>query len=258
MNSVQSEVMSDQAKLWGTAMSSSTTGSLPQPDTPASFAADTNEFPGETPAERNLSPEEKTAALAELNRRFESCQQCRLATTRKTFVFGEGNPAAEVMFIGEGPGRQEDQTGRPFVGRAGQLLTRIIEKGMGVPRARVYIANIVKCRPTVDLRGERDRAPEADEVGACHPILLQQIDIIRPKVIVTLGGPSTKFILNTTTGITRLRGSWGDFRGIPVMPTFHPSYVLRNGGDRSPLRREVWEDIKQVLEKIGWPIPAKG
>ena len=161
------------------------------------------------------------------------------------------------MFIGEGPGRQEDLSGRPFVGRAGELLTRMIEKGMGVSRSKVYIANIVKCRPTVDLKFERDRPPEPDETAACSPYLLRQIELIQPKVIVTLGGPSTKFLLNTATGITRLRGQWGEFRGIPVMPTFPPSYVLRNGGDRSPLRREVWHDIKLVLEKLGWPIPTK-
>ncbi|MCR9140948.1 MAG: uracil-DNA glycosylase [bacterium] len=186
-----------------------------------------------------------------------ACEQCRLHTTRTQTVFGEGAADAEVMFIGEGPGRQEDLSGRPFVGRAGELLTRIIEKGMGVPRSRVYIANIVKCRPTVDMQFQRDRPPEPDETAACSPYLLRQIELIRPKVIVTLGGPSTKFILNTTTGITRLRGRWGDFRGIPVMPTFHPSYVLRNGGDQSPLRREVWSDIKQVLERLGWPIPKR-
>jgi DNA polymerase len=236
--------MSDQANFWNSGSPAAPNGG----NTPGATA-----FAGP-----ELAPEEKATRLAELKSRFENCQSCRLATTRTYFVFGEGNPAAEVMFIGEGPGRQEDLSGRPFVGRAGQLLTRIIEKGMGVPRDRVYIANIVKCRPTVDLKFERDRAPDADEVQACHPILLQQIEIVRPKVIVTLGGPSTKFILNTTTGITRLRGSWGQFRGIPVMPTYHPSYVLRNGGDRSPLRRDVWEDIKQVLGKLGWPVPVKG
>ncbi|MEQ9366674.1 MAG: uracil-DNA glycosylase [Leptospirales bacterium] len=207
-----------------------------------------------------MSSEQNTPAnqeLEELRSGVAACEKCRLHATRTRTVFGEGDFAADVMFIGEGPGRQEDLSGRPFVGRAGELLTRIIEQGMGVPRSRVYIANIVKCRPTVDLKFERDRPPEPDETAACSPYLLRQIELIQPKVIVTLGGPSTKFILNSATGITRLRGRWGEFRGIPVMPTFHPSYVLRNGGDRSPLRREVWNDIKLVLERLGWPIPTK-
>ncbi len=209
------------------------------------------------PAETQPPTPETLQELEALAARVADCRQCRLHSTRTQTVFGEGDPGARVMFIGEGPGRQEDLNGRPFVGRAGELLTRIIEKGMGVPRSRVYIANIVKCRPTVDLKFERDRPPEPDETAACSPYLRRQIELIRPQVIVTLGGPATKFILNTTTGITRLRGKWGEYNGIPVMPTFHPSYVLRNGGDRSPLRREVWSDIKQVLEKLGWPIPKK-
>ncbi len=185
------------------------------------------------------------------------CRRCKLCTTRNQVVFGEGNESAEVMFVGEGPGRQEDLSGRPFVGRAGELLTRIIEKGMGVPRSRVYIANIVKCRPTVDMKMEKDRAPDPEETSACSPYLEEQIRLIAPKAIVALGGPSSKFLLGTQEGITRLRGRWGEFRGVPVMPTFHPSYVLRNGGDKSPLRRDVWDDIQKVMERIGWPIPGR-
>jgi DNA polymerase len=185
------------------------------------------------------------------------CDKCKLCTTRTRVVFGEGAPDADIMFIGEGPGKQEDLQGRPFVGRAGELLTRIIEKGIGVPRSRVYIANIVKCRPTVDLKFTRDRPPEPDEIESCTPYLLKQIEIIRPSVIVALGNPSTKFLLNTTTGITRMRGNWGEFEGVPVMPTYHPSYVLRNGGDKSPLRKDVWDDIKKVMERIGMEIPEQ-
>ncbi|MBN1497023.1 MAG: uracil-DNA glycosylase [Spirochaetes bacterium] len=185
----------------------------------------------------------------------ERCDKCRLCTTRTRTVFGEGNPDAEVLFIGEGPGKQEDITGRPFVGRAGELLTRIIEFGMGVPRSEVYIANLVKCRPTVDMNLMRDRPPDPDELQACVPYLMAQIDIIRPRVIVALGSPSSKFLLATTSGITRIRGRWGEYRGIPVMPTYHPSYLLRNGGDSSPLKREVWHDIKIVMERLGWPLP---
>lgn len=193
--------------------------------------------------------------LDSLRKEAEQCHRCRLAATRTQVVFGEGSAGAEVMFIGEGPGKQEDLTGRPFVGRAGELLTRIIEHGMCVPREKVYIANIVKCRPTVDQKMERDRPPERDEVAACTPLLIRQIEILKPRVIVALGSPSMKFLLRTESGITKMRGSWGEFMGIPVMPTFHPSYVLRNGGETSPLRREVWSDIKKVMEKLGWPVP---
>lgn len=183
------------------------------------------------------------------------CRKCDLAATRTQVVFGEGNPDADVLFIGEGPGREEDLSGRPFVGRAGQLLTRIIENGMGVPRSRVFIANIVKCRPTVDLQMKKDRPPSPDEVASCIPYLEKQIELIQPRVIVTLGSPATKTMLKTNTGITALRGKWANYNGVPVMPTFHPSYVLRNGGEKSPLRKAVWEDIKQVLEYLNWPVP---
>jgi uracil-DNA glycosylase len=204
--------------------------------------------------------ESKLIRLEKLRDEASRCRRCRLASTRTSVVFGEGNPGAEVMFIGEGPGYSEDQSGRPFVGRAGELLTRIIELGMGVSRSEVYIANIVKCRPTVDLKLQRDRPPEPEEVEACTPYLLGQIEIIRPKVIVALGSPSTKFLLKTAVGITKMRGTFQEFMGIqgipgiPVMPTFHPSYVLRNGGENSPLKRQVWEDIKQVLRRLGWPL----
>lgn len=200
----------------------------------------------------------KSEDLDVLRAEADQCRKCRLAATRTRVVFGEGNAAAEVMFIGEGPGSREDLTGRPFVGRAGELLTRIIERGMGVARETVYIANIVKCRPTVDQKMERDRPPDASEIAACAPYLLRQIEILRPRVIVALGNPSMKFLLRTEAGITKMRGRWGEFMGIPVMPTFHPSYILRNGGESSPLRREVWSDIKMVMEKLGWPLPDTG
>jgi DNA polymerase len=199
----------------------------------------------------------KEQILLELQKQAEQCRKCRLAGTRSKVVFGEGNPGAEVMFIGEGPGKQEDLTGRPFVGRAGELLTRIIERGMGIPRSSVYIANLVKCRPTVDMKKLRDRPPDPEEIATCTPYLMEQIRIIQPKVIVALGSPSAKFLLNTAVGITRLRGTWGEWDGIPVMPTYHPSYLLRNGDESSPLKRDVWNDIKKVLEKLGRPIPLK-
>lgn len=193
--------------------------------------------------------------LRQLRTEVETCRKCRLCETRTSVVFGEGDPDAEIMFIGEGPGRQEDLTGRPFVGRAGDLLTRIIELGMGVPRARVYIANLVKCRPTVDMKMERDRPPDQDELLSCSPYLARQVELIRPAVIVALGSPSAKFLLDTASGITKIRGKWGEYHGIPVMPTYHPSYLLRNGGDSSPLRRDVWHDIKKAMDRLGWPVP---
>ena len=164
------------------------------------------------------------------------------------------------MFIGEGPGRDEDVQARPFVGRAGQLLTAIIEKGMNLNRPDTYIANVVKCRPTIDLKFERDRPPEPDEREACGPFLLRQIEIIKPEVIVTLGNPSTQFLLGIKQGITTVRGKWFNHNGIPVMPTYHPSYILRNGGDNSSLKKDVWEDMKKVIVRLkGWtPVPPGG
>lgn len=200
--------------------------------------------------------EEKTRLLEKLRDEIGECARCKLAATRTSIVFGEGSPGARVMFVGEGPGRDEDLQGRPFVGRAGQLLTAIIEKGMKVSRADVYICNVVKCRPTVDMAFQRDRPPDEEEAGACGPFLLKQIEIIQPDVIVTLGNPSTKFLLKIKEGITKVRGRWHRFQGIPVMPTYHPSYVLRNGGDSSPLKRDVWDDIKKVIAHLeGGGIP---
>ena len=193
------------------------------------------------------SASDKNEQIRSLEIEVERCIKCKLHTTRKRTVFGEGSITAEVMFIGEGPGRDEDAQGRPFVGRAGQLLTAIIEKGMKIPRSQVFIANVVKCRPTIDLKLERDRPPDDEEVSACGDYLRRQIEIIHPRVIVTLGNPSTKFLLQTQLGITRIRGTWNFYGDIPVMPTYHPSYILRNGGDSSPLKRDVWNDIKKVM-----------
>ena len=193
---------------------------------------------------------EKAVALNTLREKVNDCKICKLSTTRDKVVFGEGNADSDILFIGEGPGRDENITGRPFVGRAGQLLTAIIEKGMNLRRSDVYIANIVKCRPTVNMAGTRDRPPDEDEVASCSPYLLKQIEIISPKVIITLGSPSTRFLLKTKAGITSLRGHWQRYRNIPVMPTYHPSYILRNGDNAQPLKRQVWDDIKSVLKYL--------
>jgi len=199
----------------------------------------------------------KDILLSELYSQNSNCQRCKLYTTRNKIVFGYGNPNADIMFIGEGPGKDEDLKGLPFVGRAGELLTSIIVNGMLLTREDVYIANVVKCRPTVDMAGTRDRPPDKSEVEACGFMLLKQIEIIKPKVLITLGNPATKFILQTDEGITKIRGVFKDYNGIKVMPTYHPSYILRNGGVNSPLKKDVWIDIKKVLEYLNLPIPVK-
>ncbi|MEW6777894.1 MAG: uracil-DNA glycosylase [Bdellovibrionota bacterium] len=196
----------------------------------------------------------KKETLEDIRADIGDCTRCKLHTTRTKIVFADGSPKARVVFVGEGPGRDEDLKGLPFVGRAGVLLTDIIEKGMGLKRSEVYICNVVKCRPTVDLAFEKDRAPEPDEVAACGGFLLRQLRSVHPEVIVTLGNPSTQFLLQTKDGITRLRGKWQEWEGISVMPTFHPAYVLRN----PPSKKEVWADIQLVMERLGLKRPAKG
>ncbi|MBK7947963.1 MAG: uracil-DNA glycosylase [Deltaproteobacteria bacterium] len=169
------------------------------------------------------------------------CRRCGLCEGRQQIVFGDGNPRAEILFVGEGPGEQEDRTGLPFVGRAGELLTQMIEKGMGIRRADVYICNIVKCRPP----GNRNPLPP--EVSACRPFLDGQITAVAPKVIVTLGKPAASLLLDREIPITRLRGTWHEYRGIPLMPTLHPAFVLRQYTPEN--RRAVWQDLKAALER---------
>ena len=164
-----------------------------------------------------------------------------LRERRRNLVFGVGNPDADLMFVGEGPGADEDIQGEPFVGRAGQKLNEMI-KAIGFERSEVYIANVVKCRPP----GNRD--PQPDEVATCSPFLFQQIEAIKPKVLVTLGAPATRLLCNTSIGITRLRGNWQEFRGIPVMPTFHPAYLLRAYTVEN--RKKVWEDLKAARARV--------
>ncbi len=185
--------------------------------------------------------------LEDLKESLKECSLCRLSTTRKNIVFGEGNHDARIMFIGEGPGAVEDDTGRPFVGPAGQLLTDIIVKGMKLRREEVYIANIVKCRPP----GNRNPLP--DEVDNCIGYLKKQISLIKPEVIITLGAVSTHNLLGITTPISRLRGNFTNYMGITVMPTFHPSYLLQNPSKK----RETWEDIKKVMEMLGLDSPLR-
>ncbi len=192
---------------------------------------------------KNEAASAGTGTLDELREATRDCRRCRLCDGRKQVVFGTGNPEAKLMFIGEGPGADEDAQGVPFVGRAGQLLTDIITKGMGMNRPEVYIANIVKCRPP------ENRVPLPDEAAACLPYLRAQISAIRPEVIVTLGKTAVLYLLGTEAPITKVRGKWLDFGGISVMPTFHPSYLLRNPA----AKRDVWEDVQKVMAKLGIP-----
>jgi uracil-DNA glycosylase len=187
------------------------------------------------------SPLGKAASLEELRAVIGDCRLCKLCAGRTNLVFGVGNPNARLMFVGEGPGRDEDLQGEPFVGRAGQLLTDIITKGMGLKREDVYIANVVKCRPP------ENRNPEPDEVAACEPFLKKQIELIHPEVIVALGKFAVQTLVQSKIPITKLRGQWHSYQGIKLMPTFHPAYLLRNPGDK----RLVWDDIKKVIEALG-------
>ncbi len=179
-------------------------------------------------------------ALAAIRADIGDCTRCKLHAGRTNLVFGAGNPEARLMFVGEGPGADEDEQGVPFVGRAGQLLTQII-KAMGYEREDVYIANVVKCRPP------GNRNPEDDEIQTCEPFLLRQIETIRPEVIVALGKFAAQTLLRSDVPITRLRGQFLTLRDIDVMPTFHPSYLLRNPA----AKREVWEDMKKVMARLG-------
>lgn len=179
------------------------------------------------------------ATLTEIREELGDCQRCKLARSRTNIVFGEGSPQARLMFVGEGPGEEEDLQGRPFVGAAGQLLNRLLNK-LGLRREDVYIANVVKCRPP----GNRD--PEPDEAAACLPFLLKQIDSIQPLVIVTLGRPATQNLLQTKAPLTKIRGNWQKFKNIKLMPTFHPSYLLRFPKER----HKTWEDMQQVMEYL--------
>jgi uracil-DNA glycosylase family 4 len=187
--------------------------------------------------EKGTQPEIPT--LADVRKELGDCKRCKLHRTRKTIVFGEGNQEAALMFIGEGPGYDEDVQGRPFVGKAGQLLTKIIES-INLSREEVYITNIIKCRPP------QNRNPEPDEIESCNPFLMKQIRVIQPKIICALGTFSAQTLLKTDTKITALRGKLYDLEGIKVIPTYHPAFLLRNP-DR---KKEVWEDMKKIEELL--------
>jgi len=198
---------------------------------------------------------DKVAAFAALRERALACVKCpNLASSRKNVVFGVGSIEAQLMFVGEAPGADEDEQGEPFVGKAGQLLTKIIQ-ATGLSRAEVYIANILKCRPDTPGQNAGNRKPTPDEMTTCIPYLHEQIDLIQPKVIVALGATAVEGLLGKSLGITKLRGTWKTYRGTPLMPTYHPAYLLRNQAMSE--KRRVWEDMLAVMEKLGMPISEK-
>ena len=184
---------------------------------------------------------DSTTTLDFVRTELGDCRRCGLCEGRKNIVFGSGNPNADLLFVGEGPGKHEDEQGLPFVGDAGALLTRMIEKGLEIPRPDVYICNIVKCRPP------KNRDPLPPEVKACQPFLDGQISAVKPKVIVTLGKPAASLLLGRKVAITRERGTWHSYRGIPLMPTLHPAFLLRQYTPQN--RKAVWEDLKAAQKR---------
>jgi DNA polymerase len=191
-------------------------------------------------------PSAPQAGLLRVREELGDCTRCKLGRGRTKLVFGVGNAAAELMFVGEGPGEDEDLQGEPFVGRAGQLLTRMIE-AMGYRREQVYIANVVKCRPP------GNRNPEPDEIEACEPFLRAQIEAIRPRVIVALGKFAAQTLLRDTSAISRLRGRWFEYGGVRLMPTFHPAYLLRSPNEKA----KAWEDLQLVMNELGRALPQR-
>jgi DNA polymerase len=205
--------------------------------------------------ESTAPPETEITSLDALRPIVLACTKCgHLAATRTQVVFGVGNPRAELFFVGEAPGADEDAEGEPFVGRAGQLLTKIIQ-AMGFSRDDIYIGNVLKCRPDMPAGASGNRKPRPEEMRTCLPWLEKQIALIQPRVMVALGATAIEGLLGTTEPVSRLRGRWLDFRGIPVMTTYHPAYLLRNQSITE--KRKVWEDMLQVLEKLGKPITEK-
>ncbi|MGH8021954.1 MAG: uracil-DNA glycosylase [Limisphaerales bacterium] len=209
----------------------------------------------QTVTEGSRLPAERAAAFSALRERVLGCAKCpHLASSRKSVVFGVGNMDAQLMFVGEAPGADEDARGEPFVGRAGELLTKIIQ-AMGLQRGDVYIANILKCRPDTPGQTKGNRKPTPEEMATCAPYLREQIDFIRPRVIVALGVTAIEGLLGKTVAITKVRGHWSTYQGTPLMPTFHPAYLLHNQALSE--KRKVWEDILAVMEKLGMPISEK-
>lgn len=207
------------------------------------------------PLPPGLSQEDKAKEIAALQDQALACVKCvNLVKARKHVVFGVGNIFAQLLFVGEAPGADEDRQGEPFVGAAGQLLTKIIQ-ATGLSRQEVFIANILKCRPDTPGQTSGNRKPTLAEMSICFPWLERQIEIIQPKVIVALGATAVEGLLGYCPGITKMRGNWQSYRQIPVMPTYHPSYLLRNAAISE--KRKVWEDMLQVMKKLAMPISEK-
>jgi DNA polymerase len=216
---------------------------LPPLKTPADVIEYSNTLPPAAPS---------FLTLEDLKSELGDCTRCKLCTGRKNIVFGEGAENARLMFVGEGPGVDEDIEGRPFVGRAGELLTSIIENGIKIKREEVYICNVVKCHPP----GNRD--PEKNEVNTCIPFLKKQIEIIRPEVICTLGRIAARELLKRDFKITMERGRWQTYMNIPLMPTYHPAYILRNPGNERKLKGEVWQDIQKIMSLLKIEVKKNG
>jgi DNA polymerase len=198
--------------------------------------------------ERRVAPAKKAEALAAIHEEIGDCTRCPLAYAgRRTIVFGEGDPNARLMFVGEGPGADEDASGRPFVGKAGQLLNNMIQ-AMGLQREEVYIANIVKCRPPAN------RTPEPVEANTCDQFLLQQIDVIQPEVVVALGSTAATYLLGAKRSLAGLRGKWHSCRGAKLAVTYHPAFLLRD----PRMKSEAWKDLQMVMKEMGLKAPAKG
>lgn len=222
---------------------------IPTPAVPAASGAQIALLDVDAPAAAPLTRAANPASeLRVIREDLGECTRCVLHKGRKQIVFGVGSPRAELMFIGEGPGADEDEQGEPFVGRAGQLLTKMIEDGMGLRRADVYIANVVKCRPP------GNRTPEREECDTCSPFLLRQIEVIAPRVIVCLGAVAARTLLAVNESMASLRGRWHDFRGTRLAVTYHPAYLLRDPRQKG----ETWKDLKMVMEYLGIPVPRKG
>ena len=233
------------AKLVSTKTAPGRTAAAPATPAPA---------PAPLPA-RQPANGDKAERMAALRARALVCEKCEhLAKSRTQVVFGVGNIDAEVMFVGEAPGADEDLQGEPFVGKAGQLLTKIIE-AMGFSRDVVYIGNVLKCRPDMPPNEPGNRKPRPDEMATCLPYLIEQIEIIQPRVMVALGATAIEGLIGSKEPMNRLRGRWHEFKGIPLMATYHPAYLLRNQSNTE--KRKVWEDMLMVLEKLGKPISEK-
>lgn len=249
---LRATLQSDPART-NTARSSSSprepdkpTPNIPTPSESKGTAMSTSRKPkasavSDTPKSSGAAPEVEGEKLRAIREELGDCKACPLCEQRTLIVFGEGDPDARIMFVGEGPGADEDKSGRPFVGRAGRLLTDIIEKGMNIAREEVFIANIVKCRPP----GNRD--PHPDEVAVCLPWLEKQIAAIKPEVLIVLGKPANRALLGHEGPMGPIRGKWQDYKGTPVMPTWHPSYLMRSPGHK----KDTWTDIQLVMQRLG-------